>query len=280
MIKTIMSNTWDSKEGGNHKCQICGSQWRDEIFKVVIEEEPVKQKHFICQGCYRVPFGTPAAEPSLQEINSEIENLGRIVNTYRRMLEIRQKEYNALQAQSPDREKFVKHVLEQLAKYDPLQAHIASLYPKKHGSANSVFHVETTISSAVCYKCKTEKKEAVFKMVDEQIEGRPGFQHRYSICVGCYEPSEFFTSENDQWSTIDRALTEIDALNQILCILRNKFKYYDSECEKLKEQTSDNGDKALSVLREWGTRMESVDSERRLSLYSSMEKYRRLWPLL
>lgn len=275
-----MSNTWDSIEGGKHKCQICGSQWRDEIFKVINKEEPVKQEHFICQECYRPEISIPIATPSLHECNSEIENLGRIVNTYRRMLAIRQKEYNALQAKTPDREKFVKSFWEQFNKYDTLQADITSLYPKRHGNPNSVFHVESTISSAVCYKCKTEKKEDVFKMVDEQIEGRPGFQHRYSICVGCYEPSEFFASDNEQWSTIDRALTEIDGLNGILCILRNKFKYYGSECEKLKAQTSDNGDSALSVLREWGTRMESVDSERRLSLYSTIEKHRRLWPLI
>ena len=276
-----MSNTRDSIEGGKHKCKICGSQWRDEIFKVVTEET-IGDAHFICQGCCRAEeFIIPEEAPPLQEVNSEIFNLGSIVHTYRRMIEIRQKEYNALQAQTPDRAKFVKSVLEQFVKYDALQAHISSLYPKKQGTPLSVFHVETTISSTVCYKCKIERKDAVFKMVDEQIEGRPGFQHRYSICNSCYEPSEFFASENEQWSTIDRALTEIDALNRILRILRNKFKYYDEACEKLKAQTSDNGDKALSVLREWGTRMESVDSERRLSLYgSSIEKHRRLWPLL
>jgi hypothetical protein len=273
MIKTIMSNTVDSRVGGKHKCKICGTQGRDEIFKVVIEEAGVE--NFICQGCYRAE---EFASPSLQDIKPELENLGRIVHTLRRMLSIRAKEHAALQEQTPpDRAKFVKAFNDQFNKYDPLQAHIASLYPKKHGNPHSVFRVETTISSAVCYKCKIEKKNDVFKMVDEQIEGR---QHRYTICLACYEPVEFFASENEQWSTLEDALTEMHALNRILSNQRKQFQYYDEECEKLKAQTTDNGDTALSLLREWGTRMESVDSERRACLYGSqIEKHRRLWPL-
>jgi hypothetical protein len=103
---------------------------------------------------------------------------------------------------------------------------------------------------------------------------------KYIICQSCYNPKDFFDIESDQWPTVDDAQSEMLSLDSIVSIYRNRFKELDAEYERLKSQTSDNGLEALSWLRSYGTKMESVDSERRCAHSISWKSLSTLlWPL-
>ena len=276
LLKTIMSNTYDCREGGRHICEKCGVQGRDEIFKVVLEDgTSEKKEHFICQLCYD-PSEFDPLEKSAPTLHAEITSLNRILNTYIRMGNIRKKECLALRAKKPDvqaltadsrsrsNSALLQHFLEISRK--------SSIQPE----GSKVITIMSDGREERCSNCNSQWSDEVFKVIVQANSETK----KYIICQSCYNPRDFFNLESDQWPTLDDAQSEILSLNGIVNIYRNRFKELDAEYDRLKSQTSDNGLEALSWLRSYGTKMESVDSERRgAHLISWKSLSTMLWPL-
>jgi hypothetical protein len=276
LLNTIMSNTYDCREGGRHICEKCGAQGRDEIFKVVLEDETSEKKeHFICQLCYD-PSEFDPLEKSAPTLHAEITSLNRILNTYIRMGNIRKKECFALRAKKPDVQALSAD--SRSRSNSALLQHFLEI-SRKSSSQLKDSKVITIISNGdehTCSNCHSQWSDEVFKMIVPANTEKK----KYIICQSCYNPKDFFDIESDQWPTVDDAQSEMLSLDSIVSIYRNRFKELDAEYERLKSQTSDNGLEALSWLRSYGTKMESVDSERRSAHSISWKSLSTLlWPL-
>ena len=285
LLKTIMSNTYDCREGGRHICEKCGVQGRDEIFKLVIEdsidqdEKSEKKEHFICQLCYD-PSDFDPLEKSTPTLHAEITSLNRILNTYIRMGNIRKKECLALRAKKPDvqalsadsrsrsNSALLLHFLE--------ISRESSIQQKGSKVITVMTNPDECSEKHTCSNCDSQWSDEVFKVIVPANTQKK----KYIICQSCYNPKDFFDIESDQWPTVDDAQSEMLSLDSIVSIYRNRFKELDADYERLKSQTSDNGEEALSWLRSYGTRMEAVDSERRgAHLISWKSLSTLLWPL-